>query len=267
MAESQSIFTLFKNADEFNDYLRQTTFSRDIELIQNHHTFLPDYKGFKTHGAFPLLHSMRNYHIKTNKWSEIGQNITTFTNGSVAICRPLNMAPACIKGANKFGIGIEHVGNFNSGGDEMTPEHKESIVMVNAYLCAKFKLKPNTNSIVYHHWYDLNSGQRTNGTGVTKSCPGTNFFGGNTVKNANDNFIPLIVAHMQQSTKQVTPTSVPVSKTVTADVLNVRSGPGLFATILYKISAGKTVQVFYELNGWSKISATTDEWVNSKYIN
>jgi hypothetical protein len=179
MSESQSIFTLFSTAEEFNYYLQQNAFSRNIDLIQNHHTFLPDYKGFQKHGAFALLHSMRSYHIKTNKWSEIGQNITTFPDGSVAVCRPFNIAPACIKGANRFAIGIEHVGNFDIGADSMNQQHIEAIVQVNAYLCARFKLKPDTSTIVYHHWYDLNTGKRTNGTGVTKSCPGTNFFGGN----------------------------------------------------------------------------------------
>lgn len=57
--------------------------------------------------------------------------------------------------------------------DTITAEHKDSIVKLNALLCLKFNLTPNSNSIVYHHWYDLKTGKRTNGSGVTKTCPGT----------------------------------------------------------------------------------------------
>ena len=77
--------------------------------------------------------------------------------------------------------GVRLDGDFDAGADEMTPAQEGAIVEVNALLCRKFNLSPSTDTIVYHHWYDLNSGLRTDGSGTTKTCPGTAFFGGNTV--------------------------------------------------------------------------------------
>ena len=73
----------------------------------------------------------------------------------------------------------------------MAKAHRDSIITVNAKLCKKFKLPMDTTSIVYHHWYDLTTGKRVKeGSLNTKTCPGTNFFGGNTVENCQMNFIP-----------------------------------------------------------------------------
>ena len=70
--------------------------------------------------------------------------------------------------------------------------------MLNAILSKELNLQVNTDSIVYHHWYDLNSGKRKNGEGVTKSCPGTAFFGGNKVEDAQINFIPKIINELRR---------------------------------------------------------------------
>ena len=124
-------------------------------------------------------------------FSEIAQNLTTFPDGTVAVCRSIDTVPAGIKGANRNGICVENVGNFD-GLDSMTPQHRDCIIKVFALLCKRFNLSPDSNSCVYHHWYDLNTRVRSNGTGTTKTCPGTLFFSGNTVAAAEANFIPLI---------------------------------------------------------------------------
>jgi hypothetical protein len=92
MPKSQGIFTLF-SPDEFMSYLNQSTFTRNITLIQNHHTYKPDYASFKGDNAFAILEGMRNYHIKHNGWSEMGQNLTTFKDGTIALGRPINISP------------------------------------------------------------------------------------------------------------------------------------------------------------------------------
>ena len=69
---------------------------------------------------------------------------------------------------------------------------RNCIIRVNALLSQRFNLTPSSTSVVYHHRYDLTTGQRTDGTGNTKTCPGTGFFGDNTVSVAETNFIPLI---------------------------------------------------------------------------
>jgi hypothetical protein len=183
---------ILMNKVGFHKYLKETEFKRTIKLVQNHHTYKPDYSNFNGDDHFDDLKAMDRYHENKRGWSDIGQNITIFPDGMIGICRPINKAPAGIKGANKHGICIEAYGNFDKGGDEMTKAQRDSILFVNAVLCHKFKLIPDSNTIVYHHWWNW-SGKRTNGVdGKGKSCPGTNFFGGNKVEDAENNFIPLI---------------------------------------------------------------------------
>jgi uncharacterized protein YkvS len=110
------------------------------------------------------------------------------------ICRSFEKIPAGIKGANANGICIENVGNFDDGKDSMSKEQKECIIQVTKIILDNFSLKPSDKTVVYHHWYDLVLGKRitVEGSGNTKSCPGTNFFGGNTVDDFNDFFLPLL---------------------------------------------------------------------------
>jgi hypothetical protein len=187
-------FILFTR-DEFKEWLLKTQFKRKITMIQQHHTYIPSYKNFNGKNHFELLKSMKTAHLQ-REFSDIAQNITTFNDGTIAICRPFDVAPAGIKGANSEGLCIENVGNFDIKGDKMSDEHKKTIVFLTAILCVKFKLTPNTDTIQYHHWWELDKGIRTNGTGNTKSCPGNNWYGGNTVESAQKNFIPLVIAEV-----------------------------------------------------------------------
>jgi hypothetical protein len=187
--------------NEFKQWISKQTVKRKIKLIQQHHTYSPDYNDWaKKPDHFYWCKEMEEYHTKERKppFNEIAQNITTFPDGMIAICRPLETVPAGIVGANKYGICIEHIGNFDTGKDSMNQAHRETIVKINALLCAKFALTPNTDSIVYHHWFDRHTGKRTNGTGNVKSCPGSAFFGTNTIESAVNNFIPLIEAELKK---------------------------------------------------------------------
>jgi|SRR6478736_4768975 len=178
---------------EFESWLNGVEVHRVIKLIQNHHTYQPDYSLWrKLPDYFHWLESMENFQVNMNGFAQIAQNFTSFPDGSIAVCRPLDSVPAGIKGANQFGICIEHFGNFDKGADDVSPEHESTIVKMNALLCKKFNLAPSTESIVYHHWYDIITGQRTNGTGSVKTCPGSNFFGGNTIDACEANFIPKV---------------------------------------------------------------------------
>ena len=73
-------------------------------------------------------------------------------------------------------------------------QQRECIVHITQSLLQRFKLEANENTVVYHHWYDLNTGKRIieEGTGATKTCPGTNFFGGNTVAAFKAGLLPLL---------------------------------------------------------------------------
>ena len=192
--QQQGKFLLLTPA-EFAKWLEGLKVNRTIKLIQNHHTWLPNYSTFgKSKNHFKTLIGMENSH-KERGFTQIAQNLTTFPDGSIAVCRPFDDIPAGIKGANGNGICIEHIGNFDTGKDAMTKAHRESIIKVNAWLCKKFRLPINSTSVVYHHWYDLTTGKRVkDGSPNTKTCPGTDFFGGNTVLACEQNFIPLIKA-------------------------------------------------------------------------
>ncbi|MFF2090197.1 N-acetylmuramoyl-L-alanine amidase [Paenibacillus sp. NPDC058174] len=199
--QSNENFILFQNHVEFDNWLQHEKVSRTIQWIQNHHTWKPDYSNFNGRNHFERLESMRSFHMKERSFTDIAQNLTTFPDGTIAysIKRPFNTAPAGIKGANSQGICIEHFGNFDANGDIMNDQHSEAILQLNYLLCIKFNLPIDTAHVVYHHWYstdgtrvyDFVSGKKLSGISA-KSCPGTQFFGGNTVLDAQKNFIPKI---------------------------------------------------------------------------
>lgn len=197
-------FLLF-DFNEFSNWLAGLTVHREIKLIQNHHTYLPDYVAFrKLADHFHWLESMEKYQMEQNGFAQIAQNLTTYPDGLIAVGRPFDIIPAGIRGANLTGLCIEHLGNFDLGHDEMTEDHKTTIIKLNAILCKHFGIEINSNDIIFHHWFDMITGERTNGVGdttlkdgtkvptVVKSCPGTNFFGGNTVESCQNNFLPQV---------------------------------------------------------------------------
>ncbi|HYV06247.1 MAG TPA: SH3 domain-containing protein [Blastocatellia bacterium] len=272
MKKKEGKFVLYDLA-EFATWLKSTTISRIVKLIQNHHTFIPSYANFTGSNHFSLLRGMEASHIERG-FAEIAQNLTTFPDGTIAVCRSFEKIPAGILGANTGGICIENVGNFDTGKDVMTGQQRDCVIKLNALLCKKFALTPNSKSIVYHHWFDLQTGARTNGTGVTKSCPGTGFFGGNTVGNADGKFIPLIAAELQSSAGAAPAGGAPATEAavlfigrVTADNgLNVRAKPSSSSTKIKALTKGVQVNVFEESGVWRRIDAKESHWVNGDFL-
>ncbi|WP_142687411.1 peptidoglycan recognition protein family protein [Chitinophaga polysaccharea] len=183
---------LLLDVDEFQKWLSLFQPGRVITHVQQHHTWIPSYKHFDGNNHFKLCDSMEQGHIKRG-FDEIAQNLTTFPDGKIMICRHLNKQPAGIHLANKGGICIENIGDFDIGRDVMNQQQKSTIVALTGLLLKKFNITPNSQTLVYHHWFDLETGKRkiTDESDSIKTCPGTNFFGGNTVKAYNDNFLPL----------------------------------------------------------------------------
>jgi hypothetical protein len=152
-------FILFETVDEFRKWLFSTTFSRVINKIQNHHTYLPNYATFyQVKDYFAMVKNMENYHINNAGMSEIAQNLTIFPDGKIMLCRSFNTAPAGIKGFNTGALCIENMGDFDK--DVMNPEQKEAILVVNAALSVRFPIPVADSNIVYHHWFDLETGKR-----------------------------------------------------------------------------------------------------------
>lgn len=249
--------------DEFAAWLTSASINRVVTLVQNHHTLNPDYGDFGTDNHFALLEAMERYHVVERGFSSIAQNLTTFPDGTVAVCRPLDQIPAGIKGANKGGICIEHLGDFDAGKNVMTEAHRATILQVNMLLCRRFHLTPSTETIVYHHWYDLNTGRRTDGTGTVKSCPGSAFFGGNSVTDAQANFIPLVLGQFTPGQMVATPLR---GVEVAVDSLNVRNGAGMQYAIVNKVHRGIDLHVYEDKGGWCRISPDRQEWVYGQYV-
>lgn len=246
--EQQGKFILL-NKSEFRNWLFSNSFKREINFIQNHHTFIPNYSHFHGDNHFSLLNGMESSHIERG-FGQIAQNITIFPDGLIAICRSFEIKPTGISGKNQGGLCIENLGDFDNGKDTMNAEQKESIIFANASLCLKFNLKTDTDDIVYHTWF------------APKSCPGTNFFGGNTRQDAANNFLPLIKNKINEIN-----TNEPLKGIVIVedDTLNVRSGPGTNFAIIRTLPKGEEITIMDTNNSWHKISAD-EEWVSAKFI-
>ncbi|WP_257985800.1 N-acetylmuramoyl-L-alanine amidase [Bacillus sp. M6-12] len=141
-------------------------------------------------------------------WSQISQHLTTFPDGKVVVGRPFDTPPegsfglqnkSVMHAIEANSLAIENVGNFDK--NRMTEEQKETIITITALLSLKFGLTPSIESITYHHWWDINSGERvldkSEGHAV-KTCPGTEFFGGNSTTSAKNNFYPLVLSKMKE---------------------------------------------------------------------
>ena len=149
----------------------------------------------------------------------------------------------------------------------MTVAQRDSIIRVTAALCKRFNIPVSTDRIVYHHWFDLSTGARTNGTGTTKSCPGTNFFGGNTLADCEQNFLPLVANSIGgETTTGVLSPSIKGYGYVTADVLNIRKGARSSFDRIGETTLGSIVRIYEEKNNWYRISEDNQEWVYSNYV-
>ncbi len=264
-------FTLM-NRNEFKNWLMAQTVSRKITMLQNHHTWLPAYPNFNGTNHFSKVIGMRNSHMFERGWSDIGQHITTFSDGMIIVgSRPLERIPAGIKGNNNEAICIEHLGNFDKGNDEMTREHQKTAIFVNAALNLKFGLLPGVEHNVYHHWFDMTTTLRTDGKGNTKSCPGTAFFKGNKVADAKKHFIPKIRKQVKQfpEYRSVFDTALetPIAHgiVVRANTLNVRIGPGVRRKWIGTLNRGSIVDIYEYKNNWARIGKT-QKWVSNYYL-
>lgn len=255
---------------ELEAWLPAQSVSRLVRTVQHHHTWAPSYRHFQNNDAFTLQRNMQHHHVGTNGWSDIGQHFSIFPDGMILTGRSLNTAPACIYGQNRDAICIESVGNFDVGHDQMTPAQEDAILRLTAALLKRFStIRHDEFGIVYHHWFDLGTGRRTDGAGSTKSCPGTAYFGGNTVAAFRANVLPRVRALLGQppATNHALP-GVQGYAVVTASALNVRTGPG---TQFDRVSdhgpvqMGAILRVYETRDDWIRIASSHDRWVAGRY--
>ena len=183
----------------FENYIKNLKVSRSIKLLQLHHTYSPSYRQFTGKNHENLQQSMKNHHVNNNGWADIGQHFTIFPDGIILSGRSMEKSPAGIYGANSGAICIECLGNFDKGGDAITDAQKEAIIATVKILLDKFSLSASSD-VTYHSWWSANGkklGTYIEGKSV-KSCPGTNFFGGNTKEAYRENLMPLIEKYFKE---------------------------------------------------------------------
>lgn len=260
--ETKNGFTLL-TVSEFETWIKEQNVARTILYIQQHHTYIPNYGHFSGSNHFITQQGMRNTHVSLG-WVEIAQHFSIFPDGKICTGRSLEWNPAGIYGFNNYSICIENIGYFDKGKDEMTQAQADAIIAVTAALCKRFAIPVTTDRIVYHHWFDLNTGARTNGAGVTKTCPGTNFFGGNKVENCKKNFLPLVIKRLGKQSNAVP--AILKYGCVTVNELNIRSKASTSGKKIGTATLGSVLRIHAEKGGWYKISSTKEEWVFGNYV-
>jgi hypothetical protein len=150
----------------------------------------------------------------------------------------------------------------------MTKQQANAIIAAVAILYEKFGFQPSDKTIVYHHWFRLDNGVRNEDNGCNKSCPGTNFFGGNKVSNFQKEFLLLVINELnKQEYRPVIPTNCDYAM-VNIQALNVRTRPNGNANISKEVSKvyfGAIIRVVEAKDNWYKISQDRDCWISAKY--
>lgn len=125
---------------ELIQYIRHFKFTRPVTQWHIHHTWSPNYSHFKGNNHQQLQQGMKDYHVNTNHWQDIGQHFTLFPDGTWLLGRDLNLDPASITGWNSCAIAVEMLGNFDIGRDIMTTAQKKAIYEMSSFMTKDFGL-------------------------------------------------------------------------------------------------------------------------------
>lgn len=139
-----------------------------FKQLHIHHTWKPAHSSFKGNNHVAMQQSMKDFHTKSNGWSDIGQHLTLFPDGKWLTGRPFSISPASISGWNTGALAVEMVGNFDIPGtgtfndlgyDLLQGMQREEILKLIKYFIDKY----GESSIKFHR----------EGPNVSKTCPGT----------------------------------------------------------------------------------------------
>ena len=192
---SQDELAKQQNAETLEDM------KNELETLRKEKTV----SGYKANGSnhAALQSGMKSYHVKSRGFSDIAQHFTIFPDGKVMTGRSLDRAAAGIIGCNAGGICIECLGNFDKGGDTMTAAQKAAIAETVKIMLDRFHL--TADNVTYHAWWTAKGrqlGDYVKGKSA-KTCPGTNFFGGNTRAAYEKNLRPMIESKGENILKKV----------------------------------------------------------------
>lgn len=94
-----------------------------------HHTWKPDHADWaKRPDPLYWSQAIRDFHVKSNGWNDIGQHVTLCPDGRFVTGRPFNKTPASIAGYNTGAFAVEMIGNFDIGHDPFTGPQKEAMI-------------------------------------------------------------------------------------------------------------------------------------------
>lgn len=158
---------VFNNADDFLKWLDDNFgdyISKHINENHVHHTYRPNHSNYPKNTTLQLHKNMRNFHVSTNKWDDIAQNITIGKDGDIVTGRDIRKIPISAKGyngsTNWHPFAYEMIGNFDRGNDVFGGKQLESAIKISRYFYLKNK------GIKFHRELLINGKQ-------PKTCPGT----------------------------------------------------------------------------------------------
>ena len=269
--KTQNGFTLLETPSEIKTYLDSQKVSRTINKIQVHHMASPSYSTWErtdkkkfAEPHFGRTESLNSYgkntwSSKDDKGKYIAQHFNVFPDGQITSGRSLNSTPIGIKGWNTGAICIEVYGNFDKGKDQMNDIQKQAVIALVSELCERFKLTPSEKTVRYHAWFNA-SGTYLGGYipgKSTKTCPGTGFFGGNTMSAYKANFLPAI-----QNYNRIIESFL---VKVTATSLNVRKGPGTSYEVTTQIKKDQVFTITEVQGDWGKLKSGAG-WIHLGYV-
>ena len=281
--KTQNGFTLMKGSNEIRAFLKNKKVTRKINGIQIHHMDLPNYgtwektdKKIFSEPHFGRTNSLNEYGKST--WGSkdengkyIAQHFNVFPDGYITSGRSLNSTPIGIKGWNTGKVCIEIYGDFDKGGDQMTAAQKEAIIALVGELCTRFNLTPGPSTLRYHAWFS--SGGTYLGTydpnKSRKTCPGTNFFGGNTMDAYKKNFLPAIQRYLKNGSVDMEDTNsdiISVNKIVkvTTDILNIRKEPTANSSKMGEVKMGEVFTIIKQCGDWGYLKSGAG-WIHLGY--
>lgn len=88
------------------------------------------------------VEGIKNYHVKTLGWKDIGYHYVIYRDGSVHEGRPVEQVGAHTAGHNATSVGVCYVGGVAKDGktakDTRTPEQKTALVKLVRELCQRY---------------------------------------------------------------------------------------------------------------------------------
>ena len=147
---------------EFAAELAAFRFTRRVGAVHMHHTWSPNHAEWRGEAS---VVAMRDYHVHTNGWADIGQHVTIAPDAYVWTGRDWNRPPCSDAGDNGTSAAgpfmFETVGNFDVGHDHLAGPQRWAVLEVIARVQRRFGLA--VESLRFHRELP----------GCVKSCPGT----------------------------------------------------------------------------------------------